>query len=97
MSCGRACGVSIPAPSLADGLDDLGRGHTLSGAFDMVGACLESGVCTNFTVWGVSDANSVITCTDSWCGGAPDADPLLFDRDFRPKPAYCAVREALAK
>jgi endo-1,4-beta-xylanase len=62
---------------------------------DMVEACLESGVCTSFATWGVSDSTSWITCQDKWCVNIPDADPLMFDKDFRPKPAYFAVRDVL--
>jgi endo-1,4-beta-xylanase len=64
---------------------------------DMVEACLESGVCTSFATWGVSDSTSWITCQEQWCVNVPDADPLMFDKDFKPKPAYFAVRDVLSK
>jgi endo-1,4-beta-xylanase len=48
---------------------------------DMVEACLGSGVCDSFATWGISDPAS--------------ADPLMFDKDFNPKPAYFAVRDVL--
>ena len=63
---------------------------------EMMEACLESGVCQSFTTWGVSDSTSWITCPWDGCVKFLDADPLLFDREFRPKPAYYAVRDALA-
>lgn len=63
---------------------------------DMLQACLESKVCTSFTTWGISDATSWITCMDPWCTvRVPTADPLMFDKDYNPKPAYFAVRDAL--
>ncbi len=63
---------------------------------DMMEACLESGVCKSFATWGISDSTSWITCTDRWwCVKLPNADPLMFDKQFRPKPAYYAVRDAL--
>lgn len=62
---------------------------------DMVEACIESKVCTSFATWGVSDSTSWITCEEKWCVKVPDADPLMFDRDFNPKPAYFAVRDVL--
>jgi endo-1,4-beta-xylanase len=63
---------------------------------DMLEACLETGVCDSFTTWGVSDSTSWITCLDPWCQTKePDADPLMFDAEFRPKPAYWAVRDVL--
>lgn len=64
---------------------------------DMLEACLESGVCSSFTTWGVNDATSWITCSEDWCVNEPDADPLMFDRAFNPKPAYYAVQEVLKR
>lgn len=62
---------------------------------DMLEACIESKVCTSFATWGVSDSTSWITCEEKWCVKVPDADPLMFDKDFNPKPAYFAVRDVL--
>ena len=62
---------------------------------DVLAACLESGVCTSFTTWGISDIDSWVTCTEGWCANIPDGDPLLFDRTLSPKPAYFAVQEIL--
>jgi endo-1,4-beta-xylanase len=65
---------------------------------DMLEACLESGVCDSFTTWGISDSTSWITCEDPWCQlREPNADPLMFDREFNPKPAYWAVRDVLSR
>lgn len=64
---------------------------------DMLEACLESQACESFSTWGVADATSWITtvCSDPWCINEPDGDPLMFDRDYNPKPAYFAVRDVL--
>ncbi|MDP2711397.1 MAG: endo-1,4-beta-xylanase [Solirubrobacteraceae bacterium] len=50
-------------------------------------ACNAVKACTRFTTWGVSDAVS-------WLGVGEAG--LLFDRSYRAKPAYTAVREAFA-
>ncbi|KAL6625758.1 glycoside hydrolase [Neocallimastix californiae] len=47
-------------------------------------ACLNSGNCTGFLVWGVGD-------TDSWINGYP----LLFDKNYAPKPAYYSLINVL--
>ncbi|KAL2104983.1 hypothetical protein VUR80DRAFT_9201 [Thermomyces stellatus] len=52
---------------------------------EVVNACLSIESCVGVTVWGVSDK-------DSW---RPGENPLLFDADFQPKPAYDALVEAL--
>ncbi len=64
---------------------------------DMMEACLESGVCDSFTTWDISDATSWISCTATanGCLNERNADPLMFDLNYDPKPAYFAVREAL--
>ncbi|MGB7539208.1 MAG: endo-1,4-beta-xylanase [Anaerolineales bacterium] len=64
---------------------------------DMMEACLGSGVCANFTTWGVSDLNSWLMqdCRESWCIHEPGANPLLFDAEYNPKPAYFALWETL--
>jgi len=58
---------------------------------DIVEVCLETG-CDTMVVWGVRDSDSWIP---GWFGELTD-DPLLFDADNEPKPAYDAVKEALA-
>jgi endo-1,4-beta-xylanase len=52
-------------------------------------ACYNNPKCIRFTVWGVDDGSSWI---NSWF--QPDA-PLLFDRNFQPKPAWYSVKSAL--
>jgi endo-1,4-beta-xylanase len=62
---------------------------------DMMEACLESGVCDSFATWDISDATSWISCTAKGCLNEKNADPLMFDPSYAPKPAYFAVRDAL--
>ena len=47
--------------------------------------------CRDVTFWGFTDAH---TWLDDFVG--PGRRPLLFDADYRPKPAYEAVRAAIA-
>ena len=55
-----------------------------------IGACAGMPGFAGVTFWGVSDAHS-------WIHDEFGADaPLLFDRDYAPKPAYFGVRDALA-
>ena len=58
---------------------------------DMLEACLESGVCKSFTVWGIGDKYSWLEAYQS----LPNADPTLYDDRLEPKPAYFAVYDAL--
>ncbi|KAI9172042.1 Endo-1,4-beta-xylanase [Paramyrothecium foliicola] len=51
----------------------------------VVDACLQVKSCVGITIWGVSDANS-------WRAGE---NPLLFDNNFSPKPAYDAIVQKL--
>ena len=50
-------------------------------------ACNAVSACTRFTTWGFTDAVSWLSSGESG---------LLFDRLYRPKPAYAAVRSAFA-
>ena len=50
-------------------------------------ACAAVAACSRFTTWGFTDAVS-------WL--APAESGLLFDRSYRPKPSYAAVRSAFA-
>ena len=55
-----------------------------------VATCLGWTTCDVINVWGVDDGHT-------WLDGVlgPGTDPLLYDRDRQPKPAYFAFREAL--
>lgn len=57
---------------------------------DIMNACLAAAACREVTFWGFTDRH---TWLDSFLG--PESDPLLFDEDYLPKPAYGAVSAAL--
>ena len=59
----------------------------------IVEACLAVDGCVEITLWGLTDAS---TWLDSVGWFEPPTRPLLFDEAFQPKPAYDAVRSALA-
>jgi endo-1,4-beta-xylanase len=60
----------------------------------IVESCLAVEGCDEITIWGVTDAN---TWLDSLGIFPTPTRPLLFDNQFNPKPAYVAVRDALAE
>jgi len=62
---------------------------------EMLEACLESGVCKGFTIWGISDKNSVWETQKGLDGYSPKANPLLYDDNLNPKPAYFALLQVL--
>lgn len=53
--------------------------------------CLRAENCATFSTWGVSDTYTWIT--DRW----EEDDPLLFDMEQRPKPAYFALANLLTE
>jgi len=61
---------------------------------DMVEACLEVGndICKDFGLLGITDKQS-------WYRGIGinDAIPLSFDKNYNPKPAFFAIRDALVQ
>jgi endo-1,4-beta-xylanase len=61
---------------------------------DVVEAALESGVVRNITTWDLSDKYSWLTLPEFQFMGGGEA-PLIFDEEYRPKPAFYAMVEAL--
>ncbi len=60
--------------------------------YEMMLACIESRVCKQFAYLGITDA-------ETWYNhiGLKDPRPLMFDRNYKPKPAYYSTRAALEK
>ena len=60
--------------------------------YDMMRACIESRVCHSFSILGITDK-------ETWYNymGFTDANPLPFDRNYSPKPAYYSLDEALSQ
>lgn len=58
--------------------------------YDMMRACIESTVCPSFSILGITDK-------ETWYNyiGSTNANPLPFDRNYNPKPAYYALFKAL--
>jgi endo-1,4-beta-xylanase len=68
--------------------DSLAHGTQYASVF---ATCLAVSACVEVTSWGFTDRST-------WLNGfiGPQSAPLLFDRDYQPKPAYAAVAKALA-
>ncbi len=60
---------------------------------EIASACLSHPGCTAIQTWGFTDKYSWIGSHSKHTQGAA----LPFDRDYRPKPAYAALRDALER
>jgi endo-1,4-beta-xylanase len=58
-------------------------------------ACIVNPACIGFTAWGLSDASTWFDFVPPFTWMRPN-DPLLFDTELRPKPAYDGIRKALS-
>jgi endo-1,4-beta-xylanase len=58
--------------------------------YEMARACIESKVCNSFSILGITDK-------ESWYNylGLDESRPLLFDKTYKPKPAFYSLRSAL--
>src|ERR1035437_2421082 len=59
--------------------------------YNIVHTCLKDSNCTSFTVWGIQDELTWLRPNKDLL----DANPVLFDGQYRKKPAYYGVLEAL--
>lgn len=59
--------------------------------------CLDNPACTAFITWGVSDNFTWLRGTNLGFFLNTTVQPLLFDDNYQPKPAYFAVLETLAE
>jgi endo-1,4-beta-xylanase len=78
--------MDLPVGNEPDRLERQAQGFGAT-----IAACLSVARCNEITFWGFTDR---YTWIDAFLG--PGRDPLLFDRDYQPKPAYSAVKEQFA-
>jgi endo-1,4-beta-xylanase len=85
--------VALPVDSAGSPIDpaDLQRQAEIYRRIATV--CLQHSGCTAFQTWGFTDKYSWI----GWFTHGSKGDGLLFDRHYRPKPAYHALHQALAE
>jgi endo-1,4-beta-xylanase len=62
---------------------------------DVAGVCLSDPVCTHLLFWGLSDKYTWLARIRG--DPFPDAQPLLFDAQFRRKPAYFGILNVLRR
>ena len=63
--------------------------------YDIVAACLSQPHCRAITFWGITDKYSWLNYEDVGCASGDAPRPLLWDDDYRKKPAYDGVLNAL--
>lgn len=72
-------------------VDDAGKDRIAANIYyEMLSACIESKVCRSFAYLGITDK-------ETWYNylGLTGARPLMFDRNYNPKPAFFSTRRAL--
>lgn len=65
--------------------------------YKLMDVCLSSEACTAFIVWGVSDRFTWLRGPNLGFFENTTVEPLLFDVDYQPKPAYFALLDLLAR
>ncbi len=65
--------------------------------YHLLQACLDNANCTAFITWGVTDAATWLRDSNLGFYSNPTVEPLLFDDDYAPKPAYFALMDLLAR
>jgi endo-1,4-beta-xylanase len=84
--------LDIPLSLFRDTPDPLAaQAQAYADVFD---ACLAVSSCSGITVWGLDDANTWLDSFELSAINAPN-QPLLFDAELQPKPAYHSVVDAL--
>jgi endo-1,4-beta-xylanase len=72
--------------------DPKARDEIQSGIYyEMMRACIESKVCVSFSALGITDKETWY----NYMPGTTNASPLMFDREYKPKPAFYSFRDAL--
>jgi endo-1,4-beta-xylanase len=61
--------------------------------YNIVHACMQDTNCIGFMTWGIADRYTWLRTSD-W-KNMPNAKPVLFDDDYKKKPAYYGVLQAL--
>jgi GH35 family endo-1,4-beta-xylanase len=79
---------------LGDTTDDILR-QQAQDYYHLMETCLDADNCTAFVIWGVTDKFSWLRNPDYYDN--PTVEPLLFDGDYQPKPAYFALMDLLAQ
>jgi endo-1,4-beta-xylanase len=80
--------IAIPEVAGADFSQQLQEQAKIYG--DSIAMCVAAKNCTAIIFWGFTDRYTWMTSLIGQGG-----HPLLFDKFFRPKPAYTAVKKAL--
>jgi endo-1,4-beta-xylanase len=78
--------IRVPQPSTSTHRDTQADNYQ-----DVVTVCLQNVACEMIVTWGVTDRDSWISRQDPGWG-----EPLLFDRSYRPKPAYWRIHDLLS-
>lgn len=65
--------------------------------YKLLSACLGNEACTAFVIWGVTDQFTWLRDSNLGFFENPTVEPLLFDTEYEPKPAYFALLDLLAR
>jgi len=65
--------------------------------YRLMDVCLANDACTAFITWGVTDKYTWLRGANLGFYNNPSVQPLLFDDNYQPKPAYFAALDSLAR
>ncbi len=94
-------GLQVQITEFDDRYPGAADDHTLSQQADdyaqLLQTCLDHDACTAFITWGVSDNYTWLRGSNLGFYDNPTVEPLLFDDNLEPKPAYFALLDVLTQ